>query len=295
MIARRVQPCDKDSVLHLMSGARRTIVRMPWRELEHLVSDAGEPVFPDLFLGEVDGHLACVWGLTVEPETVAHIRVFGASDEQCLSQALDVLLAAVVPPLREHGVRILAFVGLEGWLVDALLTSGFRRVNTVVTMQKSDFAIPDAGNDQVSVRSVREDDLAAILAIEDAAFEPLWRNTAHSLAHYRATSPYFVVATLGEHVAGYVIGSLEGRHAHVTRIAVSPMDQSRRIGVRLLAEAIHFFCGQGVFGITLNTEQDNVKAHRLYRWFGFRALGREAGVLVRDLDVWRTPCQTDKS
>ena len=286
MIVRRALPIDNDRILELMSSAGRTIIQMPWGELGRLVPGAREPEPNDLFLGEDGGRLLCVWGSAVESETVAHIRLFGVRDDWCLNQGLVVLLTAIQESLYERGARTLAFVGLEGWFLDVLLTNGFRRVNTVVTMQKGDFAIPDAGHEHVVVRSAVHHDFPAILAIEEAAFDPLWRNTIDGLAHYRAASAYLVVAQLADLVVGYTIGSLVGRHAHLTRIAVCPTHQGQRIGVRLLAEAIRFFREQSVFGITLNTQQDNAKARRLYRWFGFRALGREADVLVRDLDVW---------
>jgi ribosomal protein S18 acetylase RimI-like enzyme len=47
-----------------------------------------------------------------------------------------------------------------------------------------------------------------------------------------------------------------------------------------LAECIDYLWRQGVYGITLNTQRDNQRALRLYRWFGFVPLGREA-------EVWR--------
>jgi ribosomal protein S18 acetylase RimI-like enzyme len=60
---------------------------------------------------------------------------------------------------------------------------------------------------------------------------------------------------------------------------VHPRYQGQRIGVRLLAEAIRRLEAAGAYGITLNTQQDNQRALRLYRWFGFRSLGQEAEVL----------------
>jgi ribosomal protein S18 acetylase RimI-like enzyme len=53
--------------------------------------------------------------------------------------------------------------------------------------------------------------------------------------------------------------------------------------VRLLAEAVDSMEAGGAFGITLNTQQDNVRALRLYKWFGFRSLGKEAEVLRLEL------------
>jgi ribosomal protein S18 acetylase RimI-like enzyme len=44
-----------------------------------------------------------------------------------------------------------------------------------------------------------------------------------------------------------------------------------------------FFRKMGVQVITLNTQQDNFAARRLYRWFGFHRLDEEALVLWKAL------------
>ena len=62
-----------------------------------------------------------------------------------------------------------------------------------------------------------------------------------------------------------------------------PDHQGRGIGVRLMAEAIDFFKGEGARVITLNSQEDNQASQRLYRWFGFRLMGEEALVLRRYL------------
>ena len=121
------------------------------------------------------------------------------------------------------------------------------------------------------------------MAIDQAAFEPLWRNTPYALEEQLKSSPFFVIARWDGQAVGYTYVSMTGRHAHLTRIAVSPAYHGEGIGVRLLAEAIAFCRRRAVFGITLNTQQDNRRAHRLYEWFGFRPLGKEAEVVIYTL------------
>jgi len=88
----------------------------------------------------------------------------------------------------------LAYVGAEEWLVGALLANGFRWENTIITMHKMDYAVPEAGNPCLVVRPAAHADLKDILVIERAAFKPLWRNTVAMLVRYREQCPYFVVA-----------------------------------------------------------------------------------------------------
>ncbi|MBC7263883.1 MAG: HAD-IA family hydrolase, partial [Chloroflexi bacterium] len=55
------------------------------------------------------------------------------------------------------------------------------------------------------------------------------------------------------------------------------------IGTRMLAEAIRFFERQGVEHIILDTQADNERSQRLYRWFGFTPTGRARDVLVLEI------------
>jgi ribosomal protein S18 acetylase RimI-like enzyme len=67
------------------------------------------------------------------------------------------------------------------------------------------------------------------------------------------------------------------------RIAVLPSQQGRAIGVRLLAEVIAFARTRGASTLTLNTQAHNLRAQRLYEWFGFHRTGEQQTVLRYDL------------
>ncbi len=49
-----------------------------------------------------------------------------------------------------------------------------------------------------------------------------------------------------------------------------------------MAEAIHFFEDEQVLRILLNTQDDNIYAHRLYEWFGFIRT-QQVGFVLRKL------------
>jgi ribosomal-protein-alanine N-acetyltransferase len=204
-------------------------------------------------------------------------------DNWPLHETLGALLSHIRPAIQQMGVLDLTFVGAARWLLDELAVQGFVHRETVVTLQKSDWRIPSLGNRQVAVRAASRADLAGMLAIDEQAFVPLWRNTAYTLIEHLQSSAYFCLGELGGQTVGYACASLTGRHGHLTRLAVHPQWQGQHVGVRLLAEAIDFFRHERVFGITLNTQQSNARAHRLYKWFGFTALGREAEVWTSEL------------
>jgi ribosomal protein S18 acetylase RimI-like enzyme len=281
---RRATPSDGKVVGELAAQAERIMLQIPWDDLVQIsgASDSGE--LYDLFLGELDGQLGCVLGLgTVPDNSIAQIRAFVLQDGWAIEGTLVAMLPVVYAVLQGQGVTSLAFIGIEKWFLDGLIATGFCPAETIVTLQKGDFTIPDAGRQDVVVRPARSSDFSGILTIDEAVFDPLWRSTAETLAACRERCPYFVVAELDGKIVGYEYLHLIKRHGHLSRLAVLPAHHGQGIGTRLLAEALAFLSRHDVFGVTLNTQQDNERALRLYKRFGFRILGKEAEVLLYTL------------
>jgi ribosomal protein S18 acetylase RimI-like enzyme len=126
-------------------------------------------------------------------------------------------------------------------------------------------------------------DMADLLSIEEACFESLWRYDVTSFRDIADTHPYFVVAEVNGKVVGYQFNSVDRDYGYLIRIAVHPSYSGHGIGARLMAEAIHFFARERVMRIMLNTQEDNLHAHRLYEWFGFIRLPQQGFVLRKDL------------
>jgi GNAT superfamily N-acetyltransferase len=287
---RQAVPADERTISDLSLAAHRVVLHIAWTELRRAlvstVPHVDQPGQPDssqhrvynLYLCERDGQPGCLWASVIEPQCVAQLRALILEDEWPLSHALAALLPTVIESLRATAVTTLAFVGVEQWLLDGLAANGFSLSNTIVTLHKEDWTIPSWGNGQAIVRPVTDPDLAQILEIDERAFIPLWRNTPLTLAEFRQVCPYFCVAELEGQIVGYVYATLRGRHGHLARIAVDPRQHGRQIGVRMLAEVMQFFRDARVYGVTVNTQRNNVRARRLYQWFGFVLMGQEAEV-----------------
>ena len=245
----------------------------------------------EVFALSLGDELACVIGVAIGPQTVAHIRVFALHHTISAKEALNLLLPSMSESLSARGVTTVAFTGLDEWLLAGLEGSGFRLAHHIMTMQKTDFKVPSQGNLSIAVRPVRDQDLSALVGIDEQVFDPLWRNTTESLSQQQSESPWFYVAEHNWTVIAYQNVSLIGRHGHITRIAVHPHYQRKQVGARLLAEGIAYLERKQVFGITLNTQQENAPARRLYEWFGFQELGREAQVMVLELPCLPSPLQ----
>ena len=196
---------------------------------------------------------------------------------------LDDFLNHLTPPLIARGVRYLHYSGNDerhDWLRDVLLTRGFIPYRSLYSYDKFDYHIPSPGNQEVAIRHVEVRDIPTLLTIDDACFEELWRYDEVSFNDIVATHPYFVVAELNGKVIGYQFNALDGEYGYLVRIAVHPSASGQGIGIRLMAEAIRFFEKAHVSRIMLNTQEENIHAHKLYEWFGFVRL-QQIGFVLR--------------
>lgn len=222
----------------------------------------------------------------------AWIGGFGVSwtESRAYRSILSRLLASLSTELATRGVLALHYSGNDAeqdWLRAILLTHDFLPYRYLYSYDKFDYHIPARGNQQVIVRPVdlsnpQGKDMQALLAIEEVCFEDLWRYDSTAFTDILATHPYFVVAELNGQVVGYQFNAIDSDYGYLVRIAVHPSVNGQGIGVRLMAEAVNFFARARVSRIMLNTQQDNVRAHRLYEWFGFLRLAQMGFVLRKD-------------
>ncbi len=200
---------------------------------------------------------------------------------------LTLLLEHITTPLMRRGVHYLHYSGNDienDWLQPILLEYGFAPYRRLYAYDKLDYSIPSQGNQQATIRPVKlTKDLPALLAIEEACFEDLWRYDPTIFNDLAATHPYFVVAELNGQVVGYQFNIVDEGSGHLVRIAVHPSFNHKGIGTRLMAEAIRFFQKAQVSPIMLNTLEDNYQAHRLYEWFNFVRLEQIGFVLRKAL------------
>jgi ribosomal-protein-alanine N-acetyltransferase len=269
---------DRPSVMQLARRAARVHSRLE-------IGDTGDWLdgYPFLLAKAGDrllGFILC----TLYHSHQAFWRGVGLVDDWSMRAYLETLLPPTLDSLRSQEVTSLVYIGNDRWLTEPLLRGwDFSIQNSVVTYTKRDLSIPTRGNQQVHVRPVHPGDFPALVALDEAAFDPLWCYVSQTFAHALENLPYFVVAELAGPTIGYLFSSRQGDRGHLIRVAVHPDYQGCGVGARLLTEAIEFFRTEGVKVVTLNTQKDNTISQRLYRRFGFRPTGEEALVLKRDL------------
>jgi ribosomal protein S18 acetylase RimI-like enzyme len=201
-----------------------------------------------------------------------------------LHAGIDLLAPALHAELADRGVRDIYSAGddtSDTWLSTALQPHGYALATEVVVYEKRDLSIPDLGNPDVQVRSAIGVDIAEVLRLDHACFEPQWTKDDTILGPAITQGPLFLLAEIDGAAVGYAYATSHfgGRLIHLVRIAVDPHRQGQQIGVRLLAAVTSFAIGQGATVITLNTQAYNTHAQRLYRWFGFAPTGERQRIL----------------
>ncbi|MEX2420384.1 MAG: ribosomal protein S18-alanine N-acetyltransferase, partial [Actinomycetota bacterium] len=83
----------------------------------------------------------------------------------------------------------------------------------------------------------------------------------------------YLVARIDRQVVGYGGLISYGDEAHVTNIAVDPLQQRRKIGTRLLNDLILGSIDMGAAAVSLEVRVTNWSAQRLYGRFGFHPVG----------------------
>lgn len=270
---------DLPLVLRLLNTSEYIYQRFTVEELPMLLK-----YYPTVGMFSGDSLRGFLLTQTVNAPT-AWIGGFGVSwtESRLYISILEMLLEQLTTPLIKRGVRYLYYSGNDmqnDWLRDVLLVRGFALHRLLYAYDKYDYNIPATGNPGVQLRSVEKRDIPALLAIEEACFEDFWRYDALSFEEIAATHPYFVVAELNGKVVGYQFNALEEEQGYLVRIAVHPSVSGQGVGIRLMSEAIAFFQQERVLRIMLNTQDDNVRAHRLYEWFGFVRI-QQVGFVLR--------------
>lgn len=276
----------------LLRTSEHTYQRFTQEELPVLLKTrdtAGPYATAGLFHG--DGQAQSLHGFlllqTINPPS-AWVGGFGVSwtESHAYARRLRMLLEYLAPLLIARGVRYLYYSGSDveqDWLRDVLLPLGFVPYRLLHAYDKFNYSVPTQGNQQIIIRPVEARDIPALLTIETACFEDLWRYDAASFIDIAHTHPYFMVAELDGRLVGYQFNALDGDSGYLVRIAVHPAFGGQGIGTRLMAEAVRFFEAARVLRILLNTQDDNMYAHRLYEWFGFMRTQQIGFVLRKQL------------
>jgi GNAT superfamily N-acetyltransferase len=194
------------------------------------------------------------------------------------------LLMASIDSVRERGGTGLAFLGDEAWVTSELRRADFRQINQVVTLRWLGLHRADNNPLDVDLRTAEASDLDAILAVDQAAFAPLWWYDRDVLRRALNLAYCFDVAYRGNECVGYQLSTLRNKRGHIVRLATHPKWQKLGIAGRLLGRTIKVLEAAGATSVTVNTQQDNRVSLHLYQRFAFKRIGQPSPVWFRSLE-----------
>lgn len=121
----------------------------------------------------------------------------------------------------------------------------------------------------MTIRPATLHDIPAILEIEQLAFSSPWTE-----AHFRyelSENPYafIFVATIDDHVVGYLDFWITFQQAQINNLAVHPSLKRKGIAKTLLRDGLSRISAGGCSLVTLEVRVSNLAAQALYLQYGF--------------------------
>lgn len=217
-----------------------------------------------------------------ENEASAWVRVFSVQKPLEESASWERLLPKAMEALREKGVVRLAALALHPWFERLLESSEFEnRQNIIVLEWQEKFPPKSPLESEVIVRPMHFTDLAAVEAIDQAAFPSLWQNSLNGLTKAFRQTGISTVAIKEGTIVGYQISTVMTIYGHLARLAVQPEQQRQGIAFALVYDLLKQFEHRGLWRVTVNTQSDNHSSLQLYQKFGFKRTKEEIKVYER--------------
>lgn len=194
------------------------------------------------------------------------------------------LLPQAIDSLQKAGVSQLATLAIHPWFEFLLKDSGFVNHQNIIVMEwQGTFAKRKQLNDEIIIRPMHLDDLAAVKAIDHQAFPPLWQNSLAGLTKAYSQTGISTVAVKDGEIVGYQISTTMTIYGHLARLAVSPAHQHQGIASTLVHDLLQQFEHLGFWRITVNTQSDNKVSAKLYQNLNFKRTGEEIRVFEMDI------------
>jgi len=126
---------------------------------------------------------------------------------------------------------------------------------------------------RLEVTRMRRRHLRGVMAIERQVYPRPWSPNLFLSEMSESRNRCYLTARIDREVVGYGGLICYGEEAHVTNVAVDPLQQRQRIASRLLHDLILAAVDMGAEAVSLEVRVTNWGAQRLYGRFGFRPVG----------------------
>ena len=268
---------DYPQVQALLRYPDRSHVHLDWQGVEEWFRNPAVTAG----LGWQSESLAALMAVSPPLAGASWLRVVALRGGVPIESTVRQLWAYLESPLRQRGVSRVCALSMEGWLGRALAGADFFHVDDVVTMRYiggERRSLPPPERHDLILRDAQAVDIPAVVALDHAAFEPVWRMGADDVMAASREAVSFTVAELEGEVVAYELTIPHGPGVHLVRLATAPEMQGQGVGGALLRWALLRFRQQGIQVVTVNTQASNQASRHLYRRFGFVDIGEEIPV-----------------
>lgn len=217
------------------------------------------------------------------PGTLEHLLIGSWRNRREISSIEEISAVRHLPALVEqaiaqgcqNGDELLLALELESHRGRSRFErAGLEQLEEVITYEIDTMRVPPVHERQLqSVEVFREDGalLLQLLALDNAAFPWLWRNSLEEFWEYLDSPGVQVLAFYErEEIAAYIgVTEFEG-WGHIDRVAVQPERQGEGLGHIAVTLGLDALRRGGARRVGLSTQRSNVRSQRLYERLGFR-------------------------
>lgn len=264
-----------DDILDLAETTDFFHTHLDWYAIDQWLDAHAGPVL----LAWAGRRLAGVIGLSAPMGGICWVRLLALRRVMPVRLTLDALWEEAQRTLRASGVREVVVMVAQDWLLHQLPGLNLTPSEQIITLSRGGGDLPPPRNRAVRMRPAELHDLAAMLMIDHAAFQPPWQLSAGDLRAALRMAASCKLAYFDGRMVGYQLSTRFEEHGHLARLAVLPDTQGSGVGGALLDDLIRSLTARGVRLMTVNTQASNLRSQRLYAQYGFRRNGY-------DLPVW---------
>jgi len=267
----------RDDILSLMFYSRHTHTHLDWYKAGQWLDLEGNTIL----LAISDGLIVGMIGVSEPLNDAAWLRMVIIAQGYDPALIMSFLWEHLRVELMRQNVQKAAVLVINPWLAPYLPALGFTYLEDVITLHRAPQELPPMPENSITLRNGYLEDIDEIVAVDHAAFTPPWQMSGIDIRLSQRQAASCTLALVNDKVIGYEIATRHHTAGHLARLAVRPEIQGQRVGQVLLNHLLLRFANRGVKGMTVNTQQSNIRSQRLYERYGFIRNGF-------DLPVWQT-------
>lgn len=265
---------NRYAVLQMVGNRRCHLhLHLDWDNLEDWLRRPDAPVI----LAWQNRRLIGVIAAATPIEGTSWLRLIVIDEMVDIHTVLPALWQQLRDVLGDLGVTRVGILSLYPWLEGYLADLGFAYSESIINLERRGLMplppLPPAVSETISIRHSDFHQAEQALAVDRAAFLPLWQMTLNGMRHAVREAGLFTLAEYEGRIVGYQFSTLLGHVAHLSRLGVLPETQGQGIGGALVGEMIDHFMRRGILDFTVNTQESNRSSRRVYERYGFHHTG----------------------